>query len=546
MVHELDVLKAFVMNGNSYEVDIVWEGTRPLFKANDVGTVLGMVNIHATLQTYDEDEKVLKPAEDQRGGIQDTTFLTERGLYRLLMQSRKPVARPFQKWVVEVIETVRQQGHYDLEAAVHEAREATRLAEAAAAERIEELLVEQAEISKDEVNKARHTTLTNTFKNGDRVVYFGKIRSEPDGRLLIKIGSTKDLKDRTAGLVREFGSMQIFEVFQVTLYRQFEEFLQRHPRIAEHVHKEPIHNGHYSNCEVFKMTPEQVDIALDIARRHRTAYNDRATTEQLIELELLRYKNSLLQGALLGTQPNEPIPYYTPPDDRRFTQTRGDKIQRYSSDGQELLATYPGCAEAARQAEGSPPAANMIRIAIKNRTIYKGFRWAKLERTLPDDTVQDIGESVVSRTSTKGLLAMIALDKTHIVKVFADMREAAEDRQFRGMAAISTAIKKGTKCGGHYFCPWFDCDEHLKNEYLSRCALPEERVRSNGMVIEQVHALTDDVLKRFSSIQSVQKTMRIARASLKRALAEGSILKGYKWRQVEVDTCEEEISEAEA
>ncbi|GAQ93679.1 BRO N-terminal domain containing protein [Klebsormidium nitens] len=497
MVHELDVLKAFVMDGTSYKVDILWDGMRPMFKANDIGTVLGMTNFHATLKSYDEDEMVLNIVRDQRGSMQETTYLTERGLYRLLMQSRKPAARPFQKWVVQVIETIRQKGHYDLEAAVYEAKEATRLAEAAAAQKIEELLVEQAKISKAATDAARHTTLINAFKKGDCLVYFGKIRDEPDSKSLIKIGSTKDLKDRTVGLEKEFGSMQIFEVFQ-------------------------------------------------IAKRHQTAYNDRATTKQLVELELLRYKNSLLQSNLTGTEVKEPIPYYTPPDDRRYTQRRGDKIQRYSSDGKQLLATYPGCAEAARQAEGAAPAGNLIRIAINKRTVYKGFRWAKLDRTLPDDTVQDIGETVISRTSKKGFLAMIALDRSHIVKVFADMKEAAEDRQFSGMAAISTAIKKGTKSGGHYFCPWYECGEQLRSEYLSRCTLPEERVRSNGMMIEQIHALTNDVLKRFASIQSVQTTMRIARASLKRALEEGSILKGYKWRQVVVQAPEDGDEEEKA
>lgn len=92
MVHELDILKAFVMDGESYEVDIVWEGPRPFFKANDIGTVLGLANIHATLQSYDMDEKVLRMVRDCRGGLQKTTFLTYNGVRRLLARSRKPAA----------------------------------------------------------------------------------------------------------------------------------------------------------------------------------------------------------------------------------------------------------------------------------------------------------------------------------------------------------------------------------------------------------------------------------------------------------------------
>ena len=94
MGHELDILKAFVMNGETYEVDIIWEGTRPMFKANDIGTVLGLVNIHATLQTYDEDEVVLVMYKSRggHGGPQRQTFLTYAGVRRLLAKSRKPAA----------------------------------------------------------------------------------------------------------------------------------------------------------------------------------------------------------------------------------------------------------------------------------------------------------------------------------------------------------------------------------------------------------------------------------------------------------------------
>ena len=46
-----------------------------------------------TIQNYDEDEKVLRKAYDHKGNLQDTTFLTSRGVYRLLYNSKKPIAK---------------------------------------------------------------------------------------------------------------------------------------------------------------------------------------------------------------------------------------------------------------------------------------------------------------------------------------------------------------------------------------------------------------------------------------------------------------------
>lgn len=108
MGHELNILKAFVMNGETYEVDIIWEGTRPLFKANDIGTVLGLANIHTSLQTYDEDEMVLRRVKDCRGALQKTTFLTFNSVRRLLAKSRKPAAADLAKMFGMVV----HENHY--------------------------------------------------------------------------------------------------------------------------------------------------------------------------------------------------------------------------------------------------------------------------------------------------------------------------------------------------------------------------------------------------------------------------------------------------
>jgi len=54
-------------------------------------------------------------SDDESIGKQEVVFLKEPGLYKLLMISRKPVAKTFQKWVFNVIKEIRLKGKYDLE-----------------------------------------------------------------------------------------------------------------------------------------------------------------------------------------------------------------------------------------------------------------------------------------------------------------------------------------------------------------------------------------------------------------------------------------------
>jgi len=73
--------------------EIVIKGTyqEPLFRANDIAEILEMGNIRSTIQNFDKSEKVVHTM-DTLGGSQQVTFLTEKGLYKILFKSRKPIA----------------------------------------------------------------------------------------------------------------------------------------------------------------------------------------------------------------------------------------------------------------------------------------------------------------------------------------------------------------------------------------------------------------------------------------------------------------------
>jgi prophage antirepressor-like protein len=83
----------------------------PLFKAKDIGDLLGMTNIRETIKDYNNNQRCVR-ATDTAFGKKDTIFLTEQGLYKVLMKSRKPIAEKFQDWICEVVEEIRKTGEY--------------------------------------------------------------------------------------------------------------------------------------------------------------------------------------------------------------------------------------------------------------------------------------------------------------------------------------------------------------------------------------------------------------------------------------------------
>jgi prophage antirepressor-like protein len=84
----------------------------PWFVAKDVCDILGLTNSRKATAGLDDEEKGVT-ISDTPGGQQSLTIINESGLYSLIMQSRKPEAKAFKKWVTsEVLPSIRKYGYY--------------------------------------------------------------------------------------------------------------------------------------------------------------------------------------------------------------------------------------------------------------------------------------------------------------------------------------------------------------------------------------------------------------------------------------------------
>ena len=84
----------------------------PLFLARDVAEMIGHSDISTMMRMVDEDEKYRDTNPNNVCGGQSAWFLTEDGLYEVLMQSRKPIAKEFKKGVKTILKEIRKNGGY--------------------------------------------------------------------------------------------------------------------------------------------------------------------------------------------------------------------------------------------------------------------------------------------------------------------------------------------------------------------------------------------------------------------------------------------------
>lgn len=105
----ISLLQETTLCGRNFSV----YGTKeePLFLAKQVAEIIEHTKASIMVDMVDEDEK-LRETIFTSGQKREVWFLTENGLYEVLMQSRKPIAKEFKKGVKKILKEIRTQGGY--------------------------------------------------------------------------------------------------------------------------------------------------------------------------------------------------------------------------------------------------------------------------------------------------------------------------------------------------------------------------------------------------------------------------------------------------
>lgn len=109
----------FDFHGHNVRV-LTDEQDEPWFIAKDICDVLGISNVGDAVSVLDDDEKSnigISDVWNQPGRA--PLIVSEAGFYKLVLRSRKPVAKEFQRWVThEVLPSIRKHGAYMTEQTV--------------------------------------------------------------------------------------------------------------------------------------------------------------------------------------------------------------------------------------------------------------------------------------------------------------------------------------------------------------------------------------------------------------------------------------------
>lgn len=118
MEQNLEIVKVF-NHAEFGNVRVIGDVENPRFCLADVCKVLEL-QAAAVMRRLDKGVTSSHPLQTA-GGIQQVTFINEDGLYDVILDSRKPAAKKFRKWLTsEVIPSIRKTGFYATQEKIEE------------------------------------------------------------------------------------------------------------------------------------------------------------------------------------------------------------------------------------------------------------------------------------------------------------------------------------------------------------------------------------------------------------------------------------------
>jgi prophage antirepressor-like protein len=534
----MDIIKTFLLDETDHQVNILVKGHEILFQANQIAKILDLKNIRESIKNYNNEERVVIKSDDSNGISQNTIFLTKIGVYKLLFRSNKKEAEFFRKWVFNVLDTIEKTGKYELQNEIDKIKEENLFK-----------MVNDTELLKkkydEDLKLQTHFMFMNSFNNKN-IAYFMKIK-DIDDKLLFKIGSTQDIQTRGRGLKSRFGcDVSFFKVFECDNYDGFENFLINHLDIKRHLFSDNTVYGINNSNEVFLMNEEQLNKTITIANRNLSLFMN-ATKKKTIRTTIgelrddIQNLKEIISNKDKKIENNNQIEEKEKNDDetdeinyennRGICTVTGSKIQRYSIDGKELLETYKSLVYVLRDGKLEQSSRKGIFDAANNNTNYHNFRWALLDRNLPDDTVQKLGETVIVKTIRNGFVCEINNDKTEILKVYSTQKEIAKEKGFKSGGQVSTLIKNEKPYNNNYFICWTDCADEMQQKYLINNTLPEKDTnKPNQVKIQKLDPETKELLHTYLSITEVTTKYKLTRRTLISAINGNIIKREFYWK----------------
>ena len=321
------------------------------------------------------------------------------------------------------------------------------------------------------------------------LIYIARIKTLDNGSYIIKIGeSRKGVRNRYNEFKIKYGPQTIFlDAFLVNNSAGLEKFLHGHDLIRPSkvtdlkghekenelflighdlsyqavlkLIEDNINSFEYSFAEFEQLRLENEKLKLEIAmlKNNCPMVQDDSMIKEILtmnkqfmnKINELDTTNKVILSQLNAMQTKTTTKFDTP------DPHVGPRLQKINPDTLQLVHVYETVTEAMKENPAiKRPSVNK---AIRENTVYQGFRWQLVDRELDPQTIYKLEATKKTRPQNLGYIAKVNKEKTEILNIYIDRKTAAVKNEY-GHSSLDTPVKNGTIANGFYYMLLDSCD----------------------------------------------------------------------------------------
>lgn len=329
------------------------------------------------------------------------------------------------------------------------------------------------------------------------LIYVARIKTLENGSYIIKIGeSRKGVRNRYNEFKMKYGPQTIFlDAFQVNNSVGLERFLHSHDLIRPSkvtdlkghekenelfligqnlsyqtvlkVIEDNINSFEYSFAEFEQLRLENEKLKLEIAmlKSNRPIVQDDSMLKEILTMNKLfinkvnelEITNKVILSQLNAMQTKTTTKFDTP------DSHVGPRLQKIHPETLQLVHVYETVTEAMK--ENPVVKRPSVNKAVKENTVYQGFRWQLVDRELDPRTIHHLEPTKKTRPQNLGYIAKVNKEKTEIINVYIDRKTAALKNGY-GISSLDTPVKNNTLANGFYYMLLDSCEDDVKEKWV--------------------------------------------------------------------------------
>jgi hypothetical protein len=344
----------------------------------------------------------------------------------------------------------------------------------------------------------REKILLKEYATAGAIFYVIKVKTFENGRYIVKVGeSRKGVLDRYKEHKTKYEECLLLDCFTVNKSKDFETFIKEHDLIrGSKVNDLPSHE---TEMELFLIGKNlSYQSLLNIINNNIKYFNNNDTNKLELEIEqlklMLEMKNSnndnLLIQELVKTvkqlsgkidnleNSNKDISSKlnslqtkTTTNFQQPLATVGPRLQQINSETMTINKVYESVAECIKEYNFKVKRPSIVK-AIEDNTVYNGFRWAFVDRNTDPNIIANILPTKQTKTQNLGYIAKLNKEKTEILNVYLDRKNAATSNDYASSSSLDTPVKNVSLTNGHYYMLYDKCEDELKNNFVQKYGEP--------------------------------------------------------------------------